>query len=50
VTEVIAHILDRYEVAADQAEAEILCFLEKLANKNLVVVKRENKRRDPRSG
>jgi hypothetical protein len=46
VTDVIAHILERYEIEAHRAEAEILRFLEELANKNLVMVERKNRPRD----
>ena len=39
VTEVIAHIVNRYEVSTDRAEAEILSFLETLMEKGLITVK-----------
>jgi hypothetical protein len=38
VTDVIAHIVNKYEVSADQAEAEILTFLQNLVDKGLVIV------------
>ena len=38
VAEVIAHVRQRYEVSAEQAEAEVLAFLQELAKKNLVSV------------
>jgi Coenzyme PQQ synthesis protein D (PqqD) len=38
VSDVIAHIVTKYEVSADQAEAEILSFLQNLVDKGLVIV------------
>ena len=38
VEEVIAHVLQRYEVSAEQAEAEVLAFLQELSKKHLVSV------------
>ena len=38
VTDVITHIVNKYEVSADQAEAEILSFLQNLVDKGLVVL------------
>jgi hypothetical protein len=38
VTDVIAYIVDKYEVSADQAEVEILSFLQSLVDKGLVIV------------
>jgi hypothetical protein len=38
VADVIAHVLQRYEVSAEQAEAEVLAFLEELTKRNLVSV------------
>ena len=37
VSDVIEHIVNNYEVAADQAEVEILDFLQNLVDKGLVV-------------
>lgn len=39
VTDVITHIVNKYEVSADQAEAEILSFLQNLVDKGLVIAK-----------
>ena len=38
VSDVIEHIVNNYEVSADQAEVEILNFLQNLVDKGLVVV------------
>ena len=38
VSDVIEHIVDNYEVSPEQAEVEILSFLQNLADKGLVVV------------
>ena len=38
VSDVIEHIVNNYEVSADQAEVEILGFLQNLVDKGLVVV------------
>jgi hypothetical protein len=38
VSDVIEHIVNNYEVSAEQAEVEILTFLQNLVDKGLVVV------------
>ena len=38
VSDVIEHIVNNYDVSADQAEVEILGFLQNLVDKGLVVV------------
>ena len=38
VSDVIEHIVNNYEVSAEQAEIEILSFIQNLVDKNLVVV------------
>jgi len=38
VSDVIEHIANNYEVSAEQAEVEILSFLQNLVDKGLVVV------------
>jgi DNA phosphorothioation-dependent restriction protein DptG len=38
VSDVIEHIVTNYEVSAEQAEIEILSFIQNLVDKNLVVV------------
>jgi DNA phosphorothioation-dependent restriction protein DptG len=38
VSDVIEHIVNNYEVSAEQAEVEILSFLQTLVDKDLVVV------------
>jgi hypothetical protein len=38
VAEVIAHVLQKYEVSAEQAEAEVIAFLQELAKRHLVSV------------
>jgi len=38
VSDIIEHIVNNYEVSADQAEVEILSFLQKLVDQGLVVV------------
>ena len=40
VSDVIEHIVNNYEVSAEQAETEILSFLQNLVDKGLVVVDR----------
>lgn len=40
VADVIEYVVNNYEVSADRAEAEILIFLQNLADKGLVVVER----------
>ena len=47
VTDVIAHIVNKYEVSADQAEPEILNFLQNLLNKGLVTVEHRGTRKNP---
>jgi hypothetical protein len=47
VTDVIAHIVNNYEVSADQAEAEILGFLQQLVDKGLALVEHESTRQAP---
>jgi hypothetical protein len=44
VADVIEYVVDNYEVSAQVAEAEILSFLQNLAEKGLVVVKKTNVR------
>ena len=38
VSDIIEHIFNNYEVSAEQAEVEIMSFLQKLADQGLVVV------------
>ena len=38
VSDVIEHIVNNYEVSAEQAEVEVLSFLQNLVDKGLVVV------------
>ena len=47
VTDVIAHIVNKYEVSPDQAEAEILSFLQSLVDKGLVTVEHGSDRQTP---
>ena len=47
VTDVIAHIVNQYEVSAPQAEVEVLSFLQNLVDKGLAIVEHGDSRQDP---
>lgn len=47
VADVIAHIVNNYEVSADQAEAEILNFVQNLVDKGLATVEHRSTRQAP---
>lgn len=47
VADVIAHIGNKYEVSADQAEVEILNFLQNLVDKGLAIVEHGGTGQDP---
>ena len=47
VSDIIEHIVDNYEVPADQAEVEILSFLQNLVDKGLATVEHGGTRQDP---
>jgi hypothetical protein len=47
VSDVIAYVVNQYEVPIDRAESEILGFLQNLADEGLVVVERGSKLQTP---